>query len=160
MLFGDKHWFTAYALGAIMMTGAPALAESETATLDVSAIIPAICRISDPDLDLDLGSVTPGEKERRGKVAIDVTCPVGTPYAITLGNSEQLSLQASDKENGGTPIKIKTVIMAPDGVSDSSRLARIGTGGPDRTAMQVTAVFTGKEIAASYSQQITFTIDW
>lgn len=160
MLCENKYGFKAIAVGTMTMMGAPVLAESETAVLDVSAIVPAICRISDPDLDLDLGSVTPGEKERTGNVAVEITCPVGTPYAITLGNSEQPSLQASDRENDGTPIKLKTLIMGPDGVPSNARLARTGTGGPDQTAMQVTAIFSGKENAGLYSQQITFTIDW
>lgn len=160
MRFSTKYPLKTFALGAMTMFGFPARAETETAVLDVSAIVPAICKVGNPDLELDLGSVTAGEKERTGNVAVEVTCTVGTPYAITLGTGEQLSLQSNDKANAGTAIMIRTMIMGTDGASASSKFARVGTGGADPTIIRVTAAIPGKAIAGSYSQQATLTIDW
>jgi|GWRWMinimDraft_5_1066013.scaffolds.fasta_scaffold14893_2 spore coat protein U-like protein len=160
MTFGNTQTFKALALGAMAMIGFPARAETQTAVLDVSAIVPAMCKVGDPNLELDLGSVSAGEKERTGNIAVDVTCTAGTPYSITLDTGEQMSLQSGDKANAATPITIKTMIVGPDGASAPSNFARIGTGASDQTTIRITAVLPEKALAGSYSQQSTLTIDW
>jgi hypothetical protein len=155
-----EHWLGAFTFAVMAAIPHAATAESESAILDVSAIVPAICKISDLDLELDLGTVTAGERQRTGNVAVDVTCPEGIPYALTLDDREQAPMEASDKASAGTPIATTAVIIGAERSSASSRLSRIGSGSPDQAIIQVTADFSGKEIAGSYSKQITFTIDW
>lgn len=160
MQYSKKLWFIVIALGAMTLRGAPASANSETAVLEVAATVPAMCKVGDPHLELDLGSAAPGEKERTGTIVVEVTCTVGTPYSITLGTGEQLSLQLSDKTNTATPIMIKTMIIGADGAAAPSKVARVGTGGADQMTIRVTAVLPDKALAGSYSQQSSFTIDW
>lgn len=142
--------------------GSAASGESQSAVLDVSAIVPAICKVSNPDLELDLGSVTAGERQRIGKIAVNVICPAGIPYAITLEDNGQTAMLASDNTTPGpnTPIATRAVILGANGTPASSSVSRVGTGDLDPARIQVTVDFTGNEVAGSYSQQMTLSIDW
>lgn len=160
MKIGRTLWLTALAFVVVATTPHNASAESKSAVLEVSAIVPAICEVSNRDLELDLGSVAPGERQRIGKITVDVKCPEGTPYALTIDDREQSSMEATDRANVGTPVMTRTAIISAEGAAGPSRSTRMGTGRPDQTIIQVAAELTGKEIAGSYSKQVTLTVDW
>ena len=161
-LTADGTWCGCAMRGALLwtaMTATVAMAETETASLDISAIIPAACKVGEPDANL-LVFASPQQKQLLATSSVEVTCPSGTPYSIRLNNEGSRALQPSDKLLNARPIPFSAILVGSDPAAATPTLNRIGTGSADQAIVQIKPVLTGNEIAGSYSEQLTLTIDW
>lgn len=158
----DGTWRGRAMRGALLwiaMTATVATAETETASLDISAIIPAACKVGEPDSNL-LVVATAQQRQLLATSSVEVSCPSGTPYSIRLNNDGARALQPSDKLLNAQPIPFSAILVGTDPAAATPTLNRIGTGGADQTIVQIKPVLTGNEMAGSYSEQLTLTIDW
>ncbi|WVN41371.1 spore coat U domain-containing protein [beta proteobacterium MWH-UniP1] len=73
------------ALGALALTALPALADSNSASFDVTVQVLASCSISSSNMTFS--SITTGTTSNSDAASsLTVNCSSGTPYTIALGN--------------------------------------------------------------------------
>jgi Spore Coat Protein U domain len=135
-------------LVAIFGAEVSARSESETATLDISAIVPATCTVG--QLSVDLGSIAPKQKDEVvARSALDISCTSETPYRITIDDGAPTAL-VSKTGNAQIPY---TVAIVNTGPTESARL-------PSSTMIEILARPTGDEPAGLYRQEILLRLDW
>lgn len=148
------------ALGALLLcTATAALAESETASLDISATVPAACKVGEPD-SATLAVATAGHRQLLATSSVEVNCSLGTPYRIRLNIDGTGALQPADKRLDARPIAFSATLAGSDRGAVIPTLHRIGTGAADPAVIQIDPHLTGREMAGSYREQLTLTIDW
>jgi spore coat protein U-like protein len=149
--------------GALLLcaaiTATVASAETETALLDISAIIPVTCKIGEANTDLQLVAEA-RQRQLTATGMIEVTCPPGTPYHIHLKSDGARTLRPSDESRQAESIAFSAMLVGSDGVTADASLERIGTGSADQTRVQIKPTLSGNELAGSYREQLTLAIDW
>lgn len=142
-----------------MMTAVSASAETETASLEISAVIPATCKVGEPNSAL-LAVATAERRQLLATSSVEVNCSFGTPYSIRLDIGGTRALQPVDKFLNARPIPFSATFVGSDPGDVLPTLNRIGTGAADQAIIQIKPGLTGNEMAGSYREHLTLTIDW
>jgi len=142
-----------------LLASAPAQAETESASLDVSAIVPSYCLLGDSPA-IGIGNVDGSRATTMtASATIEITCAAGVPYRITLGDGSPHSLKPATP-NGGQPIPYAPRLRSAPAATDGGTVERLGTGAPDPVTVQATITVLGNEVAGRYDDTLTVTVDW